>query len=195
MLEEFLEVSNQRGHMDIEKNVEDIIKKIDADSLERLEKTPRRVAAAYEEFFNGYSVCLSKIMESCFDSNIDDLVILKNISFESHCEHHLAPIIGHVSIGYIPNKKVIGISKLARIVDSFAHRLQLQERLTVEIAEALQNGINPKGVAVFIEAKHFCLSNRGVKKREASMITRYFTGDFKKYETRRQEFLDSIKIG
>lgn len=180
--------------MDIEKNIEDIIKKIEADSLNRLKKTPKRVALAYDEFFNGYSMCPSKFMESCFDSEMDDMVILKNISFESHCEHHLAPIIGYVSIGYIPNKKVIGISKLARIVDCFAHRLQLQERLTMEIAEALQEGINPKGVAVFIEAKHFCLSNRGVKKQEASLITRYFTGDFRIDEIKRREFLNSIKI-
>ena len=179
--------------MNIEKQVEDIIQNIDSSSVERLKKTQHRVARAYDEFFNGYSSDLSKIMSSYFESEMDDLVILKNISFESQCEHHLVPIVGFVSVGYIPNNKVIGISKLARIVDCFAHRLQLQERMTMEIATALQKGINPKGVGVYVEAKHYCISHRGVKKRESSMVTRYFTGEMKNNEIKRREFLDSLK--
>ena len=180
--------------MNVEKNIESILKEIDKNFPEPLlHKTSARVAKAYDEFFDGYSKEKSEIIGSQFDSEMDDLIILKNISFESHCEHHMVPIIGRASIGYIPNKKIVGISKLARIVDYFAHRLQLQERLTMEIAEMLQEWINPLGVAVYIEAEHFCISHRGVKKKDASMITRYFTGQLKSDFAKRNEFLMSIK--
>ena len=180
--------------MNVEKNVEDILKEIDPNFPEEiLHKTSKRVANAYDEFFDGYSKDNSEVIGSQFDSEMDDIIILKNISFESHCEHHMVPIIGCASVGYIPNKKIVGISKLARIVDYFAHRLQLQERLTMQIAELLQSWIDPLGVAVYIEAEHFCISHRGVKKKDASMITRYFTGKFKSDPAKRNEFLMSIR--
>jgi GTP cyclohydrolase I len=135
---------------------------------------------------------VDKIASTFYDSEMNDVVILKNIPFESHCEHHLVPIIGTVGIGYIPDGKIIGASKLARIVDCFAHRLQIQERLTMEIATAIDRILKPKGVAVHIEADHFCISHRGVKKLGARFVTRYFIGNIKNDYNLRNEFLSEI---
>ena len=120
--------------------------------------------------------------------------MLKNIEFRSHCEHHLAPIIGYASVAYIPDGKVVGISKLARIVDVFAKRLQTQETMTSQIANSIQNNLNPKGVAVFISAEHHCMSGRGVKKAHVDMNTTFFTGDFRENQNLQNRFLNSLTI-
>ena len=177
---------------DIEKNIENIIKNIDADS-ERLRDTPKRVAQAYDEFFSGYSTDIKKITGTIYESKIDDMVILKKIPFDSHCEHHIIPIIGTVSIGYIPNGKIIGTSKLARIVDCFARRLQLQERMTMEIANAILSILDPLGVGVYVEAEHFCMSHRGVRKHGTKFVTKYFLGNMKDNFDLRLEFLSEVK--
>ena len=161
--------------MSIEKNIEHILRSIDPDA-ERLSKTPERVARSYKELFSGYNMDPKEFEAAIFDCDMTDLVLLKNIPFESHCEHHMAPIIGTVSIGYLPQGRIIGISKLARIVDCFAHRLQLQERLTMEIADAVDSLLNPLGVAVLIEGEHFCVCYRGVKKPGTRLVTRCFRG-------------------
>lgn len=176
-----------------EKNIEDLLKSIDPD-FERLKKTPKRFARACEEFFSGYSKNAEEISKGAiFDSDMNQMVILKKIPFESHCEHHLVPIVGEASVGYIPNKKILGASKLARIVDIFACRLQLQERLTIQIANAVHNIISPLGVAVYIEAEHFCISKRGVKKDGSKLVTKYFIGNIKDDYNLRAEFLAEIK--
>lgn len=174
---------------ELEKNVEDFLKKIDPD-FKRIEKTPKRVARSCEEFFSGYSKDAKEIVgEAIFDSDMNQMVILKKIPFESHCEHHLTPIIGETSVGYVPDKKILGASKLARIVDCFACRLQLQERLTIEIANAINEVVSPLGIAVYIEAEHFCISKRGVKKSGAKFVTKYFIGNIKDDYNLRREFL------
>lgn len=180
--------------MNIKQSVGDIIREIESgnqDRMSELSDTPKRVENAYDEFFGGYDENVNNIVNVFYESQMDDLIILKNIQFESHCEHHMVPIIGEASIGYIPNGRVIGASKLARLVDCFAHRLQLQERLTVQIAETLQRIMSCKGVAVLINAEHFCISRRGVKKTGVKFITRYFTGLLKSDTNLRKEFLDS----
>ncbi|MDR3187480.1 MAG: GTP cyclohydrolase I FolE [Holosporaceae bacterium] len=178
--------------MDIEHHIKGIIGKIDPDSS-RLEETPARVAKVYGESFSGYGVDISSVVSKFYDSGMDDLIILKNISFESHCEHHLVPIIGTASVGYVPQGKIVGASKLARIVDCFARRLQLQERMTMEIAQALESVLEVKGAAVYLEAEHFCISHRGVKKPESKFVTRYFSGILKSDPNLRREFLESVQ--
>ena len=175
-----------------ERIIEDLVKSIDPD-FERIKKTPERVVRSFDEFFAGYSQNPEEIVaDAIFDSDMDQMVLLKNIPFESHCEHHLVPIIGKVSIGYIPHGRILGISKLARIVDCFACRLQLQERLTMEIASAVNAIIEPLGVAVYIEAEHFCLSKRGVKKDGTKLVTQYFLGNIRNDCSLRSEFLAEV---
>lgn len=172
--------------------VKEFLQEIDPD-FDRIKDTPTRVVRSCEEFFSGYSQNPKEIVSNAvFDSDIDQMVILKEIPFESHCEHHLVPIVGEASVGYIPRGKIIGASKLARIVDCFAYRLQLQERLTMEIANALNDTINPLGVAVYIRAEHFCISMRGVKKSGTKLITKYFLGKIKDDYNLRSEFLDEV---
>jgi GTP cyclohydrolase I len=176
--------------MEIETHIQAIINEIDPTNGEAV-KTSDRVAKTYDEFFSGYREDASKIADAFYEAETDDLVILKNIHFESHCEHHLSPIVGTASVGYLPRDgKIIGASKLARLVDCFARRLQLQERMTVEIGKALESVLNPKGVGVYIEAEHFCISRRGVKKRDANFVTRYFSGELK--GDLRREFLATV---
>jgi GTP cyclohydrolase I len=176
--------------MEIETHLEAIIREIDPNNSE-INKTAKRAAKSFEEFFSGYGIDVPEIAGVLYDSNMEDLVILKNIHFESHCEHHITPIVGTVSIGYLPNNKIIGASKLARIVDCFAHRLQLQERMTIEIGKALEFVLAPTGVGVYVEAEHFCISHRGVNKRGAKFVTRYFSGELK--GSARQEFLTTVQ--
>ena len=178
-----------RQQMEIESHIEAIIRKIDPTNNE-IDKTPKRIAKSYEEFFSGYDMDISEITNALYDLDINDLVILKDIPFESHCEHHLVPIVGIVHVGYLPAGKIIGASKLARIVDCFAHRLQLQERMTIEIGKALESVLAPLGVGIYIEAEHFCISHRGVKKQGAKFVTRYFSGKLK--DSLRQEFIATI---
>ncbi len=148
---------------------------------EGLVETPRRVVKAFKEYFRGYSQDASKDLLKTFGDveGYDDMVVEKNISLESHCEHHMAPIIGVAHVAYIPNKKVVGLSKLARTVDIFSKRLQTQERLTMQIASTLMSSLDAKGVAVTIEAAHQCMTMRGIKKEKAMTVTNYFLGSFK----------------
>ena len=166
----------------------------DDPSREGLIETPKRVVKAFEEYFAGYNKNPQNILEKTFfeTGNYQEFVLLKNIEFRSHCEHHLAPIIGYASVAYIPVGKVVGISKLARIVDVYAKRLQTQETMTSQIANSIQNNLNPKGVAVFISAEHHCMSSRGVKKAHVDMTTTFFTGDFKESQNLQNRFLNSL---
>ncbi len=177
----------------LESHLREILNVVEPNS-EHLTKTPKRSAKAYQELLNGYGKGVSDVVskDAIYESSMEDMVILRRISFESFCEHHMIAITGYASVGYIPNGYIIGASKIARIVDCFAHRLQLQERLTTEIATAIDDVLSPKGVAVFVEGKHFCISNRGIKKQDARLVTRCFVGEFKNNYHLRQEFLQAI---
>ena len=182
-----------------EKEVEEafikIIKWIGEDPLrEGLKSTPKRLVKAFKEYFKGYSEDPKKILEKTFGDvqGYDDMVIQKNISLQSHCEHHLAPIIGVAHIAYIPNSRVVGLSKLARVVEVFSKRLQTQERLTMQIANTLMEALDAKGVAVSIDATHQCMTMRGIKKEQASTVTNYYLGQFKEdlgYQNRYLRFI------
>lgn len=163
---------------------------------EGLIDTPKRVVKAYEEFFSGYREDPIAVLGRTFEEveGYDDIVMLRDIALESHCEHHMVPILGKAHIAYLPNRKVVGISKIARVVEIFARRLQTQETMTAQIANALEEGLQPRGVAVLIDAKHQCMTTRGVHKPDVATITTRFTGVFKeeRYERR---FLDLIRGG
>ena len=148
---------------------------------EGLIETPKRVIKAYKEFFRGYNEDANKVLEKTFGDveGYNDMVIQKNISVQSHCEHHMVTIIGWAHVAYIPNERVVGLSKLARVVDVFSKRLQTQERLTMQIAKSIMTALDAKGVAVTIDAAHQCMTTRGIKKEKASTVTNYFLGQFK----------------
>ena len=148
---------------------------------EGLKSTPKRVIKAFKEYFQGYNDDPSHYLQKTFTEveGYDDMVIEKNITIRSHCEHHMAPITGVAHVAYIPAKKVVGLSKLARVVEAFSKRLQTQERLTMQIAKIIMNVLKPRGVAVTIDASHQCMTDRGVKKEKATTITNYFIGAFK----------------
>jgi len=148
---------------------------------EGLQSTPKRVIKAFKEYFQGYNHDPKEYLSKTFTEveGYDDMVIEKNISIRSHCEHHIAPIVGFAHVAYIPSKKVVGLSKLARVVEAFSKRLQTQERLTMQIAKSIMDVLQPRGVAVTIDASHHCMTNRGVKKEKTSTITNYFLGAFK----------------
>ena len=150
-------------------------------SREGLKSTPKRLIKAYREYFKGYSEDPNKILEKTFGDvhGYDDMVIQKNISVQSHCEHHMAPIIGVAHVAYIPSEKVVGLSKLARVVEVFSKRLQTQKRLTMQIAKTIMEVLKPRGVAVTIDAAHHCMTIRGIKKENTTTITNYFLGAFK----------------
>jgi len=178
-----------------EKAIETLLGWIGEDpSREGLRKTPKRVAAAYEDWFKGYQDDPEDFLNKTFSEveGYDEMVVLKDIRYESHCEHHMAPIIGRVHVGYLPNKKVIGISKLARVVESYAKRLQVQERMTAQIANCIQNTLKPKGVGVIVEGTHQCMTTRGIRKSGVSMITSQLLGDFRTDQSTRIEFLNII---
>ena len=168
----------------------------DDPTREGLVETPKRVVAAYEEFFEGYTQDPEDILRKTFEEveGYDEMVIVKDIRLESHCEHHIVPILGTAHIGYIPNKRVVGISKLARIVDVFGKRLQTQETMTSQIATTIENVLSPKGVAVVIDAGHQCMSTRGVHKTESSTVTSSMKGVFKENQVTRNEFLSFINL-
>ena len=172
-----------------------IIKWIGEDpSREGLKSTPKRIVKAFREYFKGYSEDPKKILEKTFGDVLgyDDMVIQKNISLQSHCEHHMAPIIGVAHVAYIPNNKVVGLSKLARVVEVYSKRLQTQERLTMQIATTLMEALDAKGVAVSIDATHQCMTMRGIKKEQATTITNYYLGKFKEdlsYQNRYLRFI------
>jgi GTP cyclohydrolase I len=167
----------------------------DNPNREGLIETPKRVVKAFEEYFSGYYQDPKNILEKTFSetSNYREFVMLKDIDFRSHCEHHLAPIIGKASIAYLPNDCVVGISKLARIVDVFTKRLQTQETMTAEIANSIQLHLKPKGVAIYLSAEHHCMSSRGVKKAHVDMVTTHFTGSFKDDKMLQDRFFSSLK--
>ncbi len=166
----------------------------DDPAREGLRETPQRVARAFEDWFSGYSVDPEEFLLRTFEEveGYDDMIVLKDIRFESHCEHHLAPIIGRAHIGYLPTNKVVGISKLARVVEAFARRLQVQEKLNAQIANTIQRVLEPLGVAVVIEATHQCMTTRGVHKTGVSMVTSSMLGEFRKNPLTRREFLSVI---
>ena len=161
---------------------------------EGLVDTPARVASAYEEWFAGYDENPAEYLSKTFEevNGYDEMVILRNVRFESHCEHHIAPIIGHAHIGYLPDRRVVGISKLARLVEAFARRLQIQEKMTAQIAGTLDQVLQPKGVGVVIEASHACMSTRGIHKPGATMVTSQMIGAFRDAPSTRREFLAAI---
>ncbi len=150
-------------------------------SREGLLETPKRVVKAYKEYFSGYSKDTNKILDKTFGDveGYDDMVVQKNVSVQSHCEHHMAPIIGIAHVAYIPNERVVGLSKLARVVEVFSKRLQTQERLTMQIAKTIMESLDAKGVAVTIDSTHQCMTMRGIKKETATTVTNYFLGQFK----------------
>ena len=156
--------------------------------------TPDRVVRAYEEFFSGYDDDPREMLQRTFEEveGYDEVVVLRDIRVESHCEHHMVPIIGKVHVGYLPDKRVVGISKLARLVEVYARRLQVQEKMTVQIADTLQEILKPKGVAVVIEAAHQCMTTRGVHKPGVSMVTSHMLGAFRDDPSTRREFLAFI---
>ena len=159
-----------------------VIKWIGEDpSREGLKSTPKRLLKAFKEYFKGYDEDAGKILEKTFGDvqGYDDMVVQKNISVQSHCEHHMAPIIGVAHVAYIPKERVVGLSKLARVVEVFSKRLQTQERLTMQIAQTLMESLDAKGVAVSIDATHQCMTMRGIKKEQATTITNYYLGQFK----------------
>jgi len=166
----------------------------DDPAREGLRDTPARVVRAYEDWFSGYNEDPEEYLKRTFEEieGYDDMIVLKDIRFESHCEHHLAPIIGKVHVGYLPNNKVVGISKLARVVDTFARRLQVQETMNAQIADCIQRVLEPKGVAVVIEAAHQCMTTRGVHKPGVTMVTSTMHGEFRRNPLTRREFLSVI---
>ncbi|GBD93768.1 GTP cyclohydrolase 1 [bacterium BMS3Abin05] len=179
----------------MEKLVYELLKKIGEDPDRKgLKYTPERVAKAYKYFMRGYRQNLKDILNGAlFEEKYDEMVIVKNIDYYSMCEHHLLPFFGKAHVAYIPNGKIIGISKIPRIVDMYARRLQVQERMTTQIADALQGLLNPLGVAVVVEGQHLCMMMRGVEKQNSVMITSAMYGAFRNRTSTREEFLRLIK--
>jgi len=162
---------------------------------EGLLDTPRRVAKAFREYFSGYEEDPAQALSRTFDEvgGYDDIVMLRDIEFNSHCEHHIAPFIGRVHVAYLPTRSVVGISKLARVVEIFARRLQTQETMTTQIANSINDALKPRGVAVLIEAVHTCMSMRGVGKRNVATITTQFTGEFKSNPVMQARFMELVR--
>ena len=162
---------------------------------EGLIETPKRVVKAYEEFFEGYDMDPEEVLQKTFEEvqGYDDAVIVRNIRVESHCEHHIVPIIGVAHVGYIPNNRVVGISKLARVIEIFGKRLQTQETMTAQIADTIQKVLEPKGVAVVVDASHQCMTTRGIHKTESSTITSRMLGAFRDNPETRSEFMNLIQ--
>ena len=161
---------------------------------EGLLRTPERAAKALRDFTRGYSQNVETVLnQAVFQEEYDDMVIVRNIEMYSLCEHHLVPFFGHVDVGYIPDGKILGLSKVARLVEMFSRRLQVQERLTHEIAHSIQDAISPRGVAVVIEARHLCMMSRGVEKQQSSMVTSCVLGAFREDRGTRQEFMELLK--
>ena len=161
---------------------------------EGLMDTPKRVAAAYEDWFSGYKENPYEFLKRTFEEveGYDEMIVLRDIGFESHCEHHMAPIIGRAHVGYLPRSKVVGISKLARVMESYARRFQVQEKMTAQIANCIHDVLQPKGVAVVVEASHQCMTTRGIHKSDVSMVTSQMIGGFRKDARTRAEFMRLI---
>ena len=198
------DINNQEKSQNVsDKEAEEAFKTIltwlgEDPNREGLLETPKRVMKAYKEYFSGYKVDPDKILDKTFGDvdGYDDMVIQKNISIQSHCEHHMAPIIGKAHVAYIPKERVVGLSKLARVVEVFSKRLQTQERLTMQIAKTLMESLDAKGVAVTIDSTHQCMTMRGIKKEQASTVTNYYLGQFKddlSYQNRYLRFISIAK--
>ncbi len=168
----------------------------DDPAREGLLDTPRRVADAYREWFAGYAQDPTAFLARTFEevAGYDEIIVLRQIPFESHCEHHMAPIVGHVHIGYLPRNRVVGISKLARVVDAYAKRLQVQEKLTAQIAQCIHDTLQPLGVGVVVDATHACMTTRGVHKQGVSMVTSTVLGTFRDDSRTRDEFMRLIRL-
>ena len=164
---------------------------------EGLLDTPKRVVKAYRDWFSGYETDPDAYLLRTFEEvgGYDEMIVLRDIEYESHCEHHMAPIIGRVHVGYLPDGKVVGISKLARVVDAFARRFQVQEKMTAQIARCIQDALQPRGVGVVVEGAHECMTTRGVHKRGVSMVTSRMLGVFREDARTRNEFLRFIEAG
>ena len=189
-------ILEQISKEEAEKAIKTILKYIGEDpNREGLIETPKRVIKAFEEYFGGYLINPDDYLEKTFGDveGYDNMVIQKNISIHSHCEHHMAPIIGVVHVAYIPSEKVVGLSKLARVVDAYARRLQTQERLTMQVANSIYKGLKSHGSAVSIDAEHQCMTTRGIRKEGATTITNYFTGVFRDSQNLQKRFLTYIK--
>jgi len=163
---------------------------------EGLLDTPKRVAKAYEELFAGYNQDAGDVLGRTFEEvgGYEDMVLVRDIQFHSHCEHHIVPIIGKAHVAYLPDARVLGLSKIARTVDIFARRLQTQENMTADIAHTIDTALNPRGVAVFIEAEHMCMSMRGIKKQGSTTITTAFTGEFNNDPVHQANFMNMIRL-
>ena len=192
---------NKQKNKISDKEAEDAFKTILAwmgedPNREGLLETPKRVVKAFKEYFRGYNEDPNQILDKTFGDvdGYDDMVIQKNISVQSHCEHHMAPIIGKAHVAYIPKDRVVGLSKLARVVEVFSKRLQTQERLTMQIANTLMESLNAKGVAVTIDSTHQCMTMRGIKKEQATTVTNYYLGQFKDDLSYQNRYLRFISI-
>jgi GTP cyclohydrolase IA len=163
---------------------------------EGLRDTPKRVVNAYRDWFSGYETDPAEYLRRTFEEvgGYDEMIVLRDISFESHCEHHMAPIIGRVHVGYLPVNKVVGISKIARVVEGYARRLQVQEKLTAQVAGCISDVLKPRGVGVVVDATHECMTTRGIHKRGVSMITSRMMGTFREDARTRMEFLQFVGI-
>ncbi len=189
-------VANRPSRAEAELAVRTLIEFIGEDpEREGVRETPKRVVKAFEEYYRGYKLNAEEILSKTFKDvgSYDGPVLIKNITLESRCEHHLAPFIGHAHIAYVPDGRVVGLSKLSRLVDVYASRMQTQERLTAEIADALDKYLKPKGIAILIEAEHFCMKLRGVNEDSAATITTRFLGSYKKDAAARENFLKMVR--
>lgn len=168
----------------------------DDPTREGLLDTPKRVAKAYSDWFSGYAMDPEEYLKRTFEEveGYDEMVVLRDIEFESHCEHHMAPIVGRAHVGYLPSGRVVGISKLARVVEAYARRFQVQEKMTAQIARCIQMTLQPRGVGVVIEAAHECMTTRGIHKRGVSMVTSKMLGTFRDDARTRSEFLELIRV-
>ena len=190
------DVKSEISEGEAEKAVKILIEYIGEDpNREGLLETPKRVIKSFKEFYAGYDQNPEELLSKTFEDieGYNDIVLLKNINFESNCEHHMVPIIGRASIGYYPNKRVVGISKLARVLDAFAKRLQTQETMTAQIVDCIDKALKPKGTAIFIDAEHHCMSTRGVSKNDVTMTTNQFSGCFLENVNLQDRFLNMIK--
>lgn len=194
---EIVPTDNQRpSRAEVEAAVRTMIRWTGDDpDREGLQETPSRVTRAFEEFFGGYSQDPADFLAKTFEEvgGYDEMILLRGIRFESHCEHHMAPVIGQAWVGYVPNGRVVGISKLARVVDVFARRLQVQEKMTAQIADTIDRILKPKGVAVVIKASHHCMTTRGVHKPDTDLVTSRMLGCFRDQAQLRQEFMQAVQ--